>query len=112
MGPPPAPPARPATAPTRALVEDILTDADADEKTRIGVPIYATTARYATEDLPKSRPPDPALPTSQALRVVVWRGPDGVRIAPQGTRVTAISFDALLVALDPSTDLATWLSGE
>jgi hypothetical protein len=49
---------------------------------------------------------------SQALRVVVWRAVDGVHVAPQGTRVAAISIDAVLVALDPSADLAAWLSGK
>jgi hypothetical protein len=75
------------------------------EKTRIGVPAYD----------PKSAPPqrhvDPALRPSQALRVVVWRAADGVHIAPHGTRVSAITVEAVLVSLDPSADLATWLSG-
>jgi hypothetical protein len=43
------------------------------------------------------------------MRVIVWRGPDGVHVAPQGTTVSAITVDALLVALDPSADLASWL---
>jgi hypothetical protein len=50
--------------------------------------------------------PQPA----QAIRVVVWRDADGVRIAPQGTRVATSSGEAMLVALDPSADLAGWLS--
>jgi hypothetical protein len=46
------------------------------------------------------------------VRVVVWRGEGGVHIAPHGTTVTAISVDALLVALDPSADLSSWLSNK
>jgi hypothetical protein len=44
------------------------------------------------------------------MRVVVWRGPDGVHVAPHGTSVAAITVDAMLVALDPSADLASWLA--
>jgi hypothetical protein len=51
-----------------------------------------------------------ALGASQAVRVVVWRGADGLHVAPRGTRVSAISVDAILVALDPLTDLAGWLA--
>ena len=51
-----------------------------------------------------------ALGASQAVRVVVWRGADGLHVAPRGTRVSAISVDAILVALDPLTDLAGWLT--
>jgi hypothetical protein len=93
-----------------------------DEKTRIGVPAYEATARLATESTSEETPPpmlsaalhvplDPMLRPSQAMRVVVWRAVDGVHVAPQGTRVAAISVDAVLVALDPGTDLAAWLSG-
>jgi hypothetical protein len=92
-----------------------------DEKTRIGVAAYAASAKLATEsteDTPAppltvvlQEDPDPLLRPSQALRVVVWRAADGVHVAPQGTRVAAISVDALLVALDPGADLAAWLSG-
>lgn len=56
--------------------------------------------------------PDPNAPQSvatQALRVVLYRTPDGVRIAPAGAKIPAISVDAMLVALDPSVDLAAWL---
>jgi hypothetical protein len=106
---------------TRALLADDLGEPP-DEKTRIGVPAYAASARLATEsteDTPAPpltpqahAPPDPMLRPSQALRVVVWRAVDGVHVAPQGTRVAAISVDAVLVALDPSADLAAWLSGK
>jgi hypothetical protein len=93
-----------------------------DEKTRIGVPAYTASAKLATEsteDTPAPPlnpvvhpPPDPMLRPSQAMRVVVWRAVDGVHVAPQGTRVAAISVDAVLVALDPAADLAAWLSGK
>ena len=53
---------------------------------------------------------DPAIKTSQAVRVVVWRDGSGVHIAPEGTRVSAITIDAVLVALEPSADLTAWLS--
>lgn len=54
--------------------------------------------------------PDPNAPQpTQALRVTLLRTPDGIRIAPFGSKVQAMSLDAILVALDPSTDLASWL---
>jgi hypothetical protein len=93
---------------TRTLLDDDdLDDADA-EKTRIGVPAYDAHAMAATETPATAR--SPALRPAQAVRVVVWRAADGVHVAPQGTRVSAISVDAILVALDPSADLAAWLS--
>jgi hypothetical protein len=91
------------------LLEDDLADAP-EEKTRIGVPAYQADAMAAAET---PEPPDaaePSLRLSQALRVIVWRAPDGVHVAPQGTHVSAIAIDAVLVALDPSADLAAWLS--
>jgi hypothetical protein len=105
--------------PTQSLLGDDLADPP-DEKTRIGVPAYEASARLASEAsaiVPPMAPPpvQPAtnpLRPSQAMRVVVWRAADGVHVAPQGTRVAAISVDAVLVALDPSADLATWLSGK
>lgn len=61
------------------------------------------------------RPPaatlhDPAIQTSQAVRVIVWRDANGVHVAPSGTRVTAITVEAVLVALEPNADLTAWLS--
>jgi len=104
--------------PTQSLLGDDLADPP-DEKTRIGVPAYEASARLASEAsvVPLTPPPpvgssDPTLRPSQAIRVVVWRASDGVHVAPQGTRVAAISVDAVLVALDPSADLAAWLSGK
>jgi hypothetical protein len=96
--------------PTQSLAGE---DLDApDEKTRIGVPAYEASAKLASEAYAPSGRADPALRPSQALRVVVWRAPDGVHVAPQGTRVAAITVDAVLVSLDPATDLAAWLSGK
>jgi len=64
---------------------------------------------------PPPRPPtptlhDPQIQTSQAIRVVVWRDASGVHIAPAGTVVSALTIDAVLVALDPTADLTAWLS--
>jgi hypothetical protein len=97
--------------PTQSLTGE---DDPNDEKTRIGVPAYAASARIATEALQSSPhiEVEPPLRASQAVRVVVWRASDGVHVAPQGTVVSAISVDAVLVALDPSADLAAWLSGK
>jgi hypothetical protein len=53
---------------------------------------------------------DPAITTSQAVRVVVWRDANGVHVAPAGTVVSAITVDAMLVALEPSADLTAWLT--
>jgi hypothetical protein len=53
---------------------------------------------------------DPAITTSQAVRVVVWRDASGVHVAPAGTVVSAITVDAVLVALEPHADLTAWLS--
>jgi hypothetical protein len=106
--------------PTQPIIGDDLMDPP-DEKTRIGVPAYEASARLASEPTEGSAAPRPYEPhagpgltlrPSQALRVVVWRAADGVHVAPQGTRVAAISVDAVLVALDPSADLAAWLSGK
>jgi hypothetical protein len=91
--------------PTQTLEDHELT-AMADEMTRIGTPAYtesAQTASSASEGPVRSQP-------SQAMRVIVWRAADGVHIAPHGTSVAAITIDALLVAIDPGTDLATWLA--
>lgn len=97
--------------PTQSLMGDDLGDPP-DEKTRIGVPAYEASARLATEASLAAPLQDPALRPAQALRVVVWRGADGVRVAPVGTRVGAITVEAVLVALDPAADLAAWLSGK
>ena len=53
---------------------------------------------------------DAEIITSQAVRVVVWRDANGVHVAPVGTIVSAITVDAVLVALEPSADLTAWIS--
>jgi hypothetical protein len=71
--------------------------------------------RPAPPSVPRASSPPPrpvaAAPvaTTQAVRVVVWRTPDGVRVAPLGTAVPAPAVEAMLVALDPSADLTAWL---
>jgi hypothetical protein len=98
--------------PTQSLNGD---EFDAPEATRIGTPAYADEVRRQANALPAAvhaQAPGPTLRASQAVRVVVWRGPDGVHVAPYGTTVTAISVEAVLVALDPSADLTSWLSGK
>jgi hypothetical protein len=76
-----------------------------ENQTRIGTPAYTPSGRR-----PVDAPAD-GLRASQAVRVIVWRGPDGVHVAPAGTKVSAITVDALLVALDPNADLTAWLKG-
>ncbi len=124
--PPPVHAASPAAAeidawPTQSMVGELGVPRppdsgmvpDPDEKTRIGVPAYDPGLQ--SPPAPASRPvtvEDPSIRHSQAVRVVVWRGPDGVHVAPHGTRVAAITVDAVLVALDPSADLTAWLTGK
>ncbi len=94
-------------------IPDLLHDDLADppeEKTRIGVPAYQAGAMAAADAPVSPKVADPSLRPTQAMRVIVWRGPDGVHVAPYGTHVAAIAVDALLVALDPAADLAAWLS--
>jgi len=69
------------------------------ERTRIGTPAYKDKGRSA------------APVATHAVRVVIWRGPDGaLRVAPQGTSVSAVTMEAVLVALDPEADLLAWLA--
>jgi hypothetical protein len=101
--------------PTQNLTADDLEDPQ-DEKTRVGAPAYMESATTTTSAPPPPPAPaasngtEPALKAAQAVRVVVWRSADGVHVAPHGTTVSAISLDAMLVALDPSADLAAWLT--
>jgi hypothetical protein len=95
--------------PTQSLTGE--EDSPTDERTRIGTPAYADEAKMAVApavDRVTSTTSNDQHP-SQAVRVVVWRASDGVHVAPQGTTVSAISVEAMLVALDPSADLAAWL---
>ncbi len=95
--------------PTQTLTGDDFDD-DA-QHTRIGTPAYRETAKKASARPPAMGAPGP-LVMSQAVRVIVWREPDGVHVAPAGTQVTAISVEAVLVAMDPGADLAAWLSNK
>jgi hypothetical protein len=95
--------------PTQTLAGDDFDD-DA-QHTRIGTPAYRETAKKASARPPAMGAPAP-LVTSQAVRVIVWREADGVHVAPAGTQVTAISVEAVLVAMDPGADLAAWLSSK
>ncbi len=126
----PAPASRPLPVPASARTDDIDAwptqtklphdegDPDdthdaPDEKTRIGVPAYEASAKMATEaQSTPSLDEEPPLRAAQAIRVVVWRTAEGVRVAPHGTQVNAITVDAVLVALDPGADLVAWLSGK
>lgn len=94
--------------PTQSLAnaehDDLATGFD-DQSTRIGTAAYKASGRRPVDAAPAG------LRASQAVRVIVWRGPDGVHVAPAGTTVSAITVDALLVALDPNADLAAWLKG-
>jgi hypothetical protein len=116
--PPPSQPSHPAPSSVGTLVAALPSDGVVhvhEEKTRIGVPAYDPHARVTVEPplpvAPQKRA-DPAIHSSQAVRVIVWRAADGVHVAPQGTHVAAITVDAVLVALDPSADLTAWLTGK
>lgn len=89
--------------PTQSLPSKELAELT-DEQTRIGVPAF-----QEGDQAPAASQTEATLHPSQAMRVVVWRASDGVHVAPHGTTVSAITVDALLVALDPSADLASWL---
>ena len=94
----PAAPAA-AAAPGRALGDD-----DDDSGTNPSQDPHVAPSTPAP-----SRAGAPALVTSQAVRVVLWKDANGVHVAPQGTLVRAITVEAMLVALDPSADLGAWL---
>jgi hypothetical protein len=95
--------------PTQTLNGDDFEDEA--QHTRIGTPAYRETAKKASARPPSMGTPGP-LVMSQAVRVIVWREADGVHVAPAGTQVTAISVEAVLVAMDPGADLAAWLSNK
>ncbi len=96
--------------PTASLTGDEFEDDS--QYTRVGTPAYHEGAQRASAR-PAAMPIALApLVMSQAVRVVVWRAADGVHVAPAGTQVTAIGVEAILVALDPSADLAAWLSNK
>lgn len=85
----------------------------ADEKTRV------RPARFRSgPEPPHDRPirerldNDGGLQVAQAIRVVLWRGPDGVHVAPRGTRVGPLAVEAVLVGVDSGTDLFALFHGK
>lgn len=109
-------------SPTQNLVHDshdIPID-EGDRKTTVGVVAPSVTQqraapasmppRVSSRPSPSIIPHDDSIKTSQAIRVVVWREANGVHVAPEGTVVSAIKIDAMLVALEPTADLTAWLS--
>lgn len=85
-----------------------------DRMTTVGAaPGHASVPQRERLSVPRTPsivPHDSEIQTSQAVRVVVWRDASGVHVAPAGTVVSAITVDAVLVALHPDTDLTAWLS--
>lgn len=100
LGPAPAAPRRTSSAERSAF-------RDAPRAPAAGGPTHA--ARAGSRSAPVE-PHDPAIATTQAVRVVIWRDANGVHVAPAGTVVSAITVDAVLVALDPQADLTAWLT--
>lgn len=99
-------------AETQSLSGD-LAQRDGDRQTFFGGEPPPTTASAPVAAPAAERSAvqhDPQIRTSQAVRVVVWRDSSGVHIAPAGTVVSAITVDAVLVALEPHADLTAWLS--
>lgn len=111
-------------SPTQNIPGDGPMD-EGDRKTTVGGPPSGVVAPSVTQQraAPPSMPPraapraspsivphDDSIKTSQAIRVVVWRDANGVHVAPEGTVVSAIKIDAMLVALEPTADLTAWLS--
>jgi hypothetical protein len=89
-------------SPTQNLSGDETGALDGDRQTSFGAPPLPRPASKTIHD--------EEIQTSQAVRVVVWRDANGVHVAPAGTVVSAITVDAVLVALEPSADLTAWLS--
>lgn len=90
-------------------------DWDDDTDTSTNAKSLGTTAAMpispdSSSSVDLSQLDTPGLKTSQAVRVVLWRDGNGVHIAPHGTVVSAITIDAMVVAIHPDADLASWLS--
>jgi hypothetical protein len=109
-------------APTKTLSNADLSNLD---RSRVPVVIEGEAAPKSEANVPLSQPPPSGrsedrrtedrrapLATSQAVRVVLWKDANGVHVAPQGTRVSAITVDVMVVALDPSADIRAWLDPE
>lgn len=93
---------------TNAL-DAVALEAHEQHETKIGRPAYRGDPPPEGVATPE---PSAEARASQAVRVVVWRDQHGVRVAPAGTTVSAISVDAMLVALDPTADLSAWLNAK
>jgi hypothetical protein len=52
----------------------------------------------------------PLLRPAQAVRVILWQTPEGLRVAPAGTPIAGPTLEAILVGVDPKSDLVGWLS--
>ncbi len=67
-------------------------------------------------EAPASSPPSAPMPTPlvqlPAIRVVLFRDADGIRMAPAGPGAPPKGVDALVIVLDPTADLAAWLEDE
>jgi hypothetical protein len=88
-------------------------DDEVEEKTRVGTLRYRAGVETAQERPSREKlDTDGGLQVTQAVRVVVWRAADGVHVAPKGARVGALTVEAVLVAIDGSTDLGAWLTGK
>lgn len=101
--------APPSTKPFDTMLNGPASSRDGDRMTALGAP---PRIEHVKNGAPSSsvNQHDPEIRTSQAVRVVVWRDATGVHVAPAGTVVSAITVDAVLVALEPSADLTAWLS--
>ncbi|MBX3185462.1 MAG: hypothetical protein KF819_00550 [Labilithrix sp.] len=101
-------------SPTQNLTGDDMDHmtSDGDRKTTaIAVPHVVNAApAQAPVRAPTQTVHDPEIQTSQAVRVVVWRDANGVHVAPEGTVVSSITIEAVLVVLEPGVDLTAWLS--
>jgi hypothetical protein len=98
-------------SPTENLTGEAMDrmSADGDRTTAFAL----VSAKAPPAPVPRAPLPtlhDPAIQTTQAVRVVVWRDVNGVHVAPAGTRVSALSIDAVLVVLEEGADLTAWLS--
>jgi hypothetical protein len=100
--------------PTAALNGDELPEHAfmEEQRTRLDAPAYRDADENAYDGSAIVPPKTGDVRPTQAVRVVVWRAADGVHVAPHGTTVSAISVDAMLVALDPTADLFAWLKGK
>jgi len=65
--------------------------------------------RASVDNAPTLVPNPEDVRPMQALRVVLTKTPQGLRISLPGKNLQAMSTEVLLVALEPGTDLGSWL---